>query len=221
MIAAMPEALNQCAGPFGAAYDFYIERPRLMQALGRLLWGADLSWLYASIDSTMAGLEDGATVIDAPCGGGVAFRALRADQDVRYIAADLSPKMLARAGRRAWARSLAQVELVEADMLALPFADGQADVFVSYSGLHMVEGQRRAVQEIARCLKPGGRLVGTTFLREGSRRQRALFGIGHRQGHALPPRAADLQEWLSEAGIEQAELRPRSGFALFGGRKHG
>jgi ubiquinone/menaquinone biosynthesis C-methylase UbiE len=215
----MPEVLNQCAGPFGAAYDFYIERPWLMQGLGRLLWGVDLSWLYTSIDATMAGLEDRATVIDAPCGGGVAFRALRADQDVRYIAADLSPKMLARARRRARARSLDQIELVEADLLALPFADGQADVFISYSGLHMVKDPRRAVQEIARCLKPGGRLVGTTFLREGSRRQRALFGIGHRQGHALPPRATDLQEWLEEAGIEQVELRPRSGFALFGGRK--
>lgn len=215
----MPEALNQCAGPFGAAYDFYIERPRLMQALGRLLWGVDLSWLYASIDSTMADLEDGATVIDSPCGGGVAFRALRADQDVRYIAADLSPKMLARAARRARARSLAQIELVEADMLTLPFADGQADVFISYSGLHMVDEPRQAVQEIARCLRPGGRVVGTTFLREGSRRQRALFRIGHRQGHALPPRAAELESWLHEAGIEQAELRPRAGFALFGGRK--
>ena len=215
----MPEAINQCAGPFGAAYDFYIERPRLMQALGRLLWGVDLSWLYASIDSTMAGLEDGATVIDSPCGGGVAFRALRADQDVRYIAADLSTKMLARARQRARARSLERVELVEADMLALPFADGQADVFLSYSGLHMVDDPRQAVQEIGRCLKPGGKLIGTTFLREGSRRQRALFAIGHRQGHALPPCAAALQGWLEEAGIERVELRPRSGFALFGGRK--
>ncbi len=33
---SMPESLNQCAGPFGAVYDFYIERPWLMQALGRL-----------------------------------------------------------------------------------------------------------------------------------------------------------------------------------------
>jgi ubiquinone/menaquinone biosynthesis C-methylase UbiE len=215
----MSEAINQCAGPFGAAYDFYIERPRLMQTVGRLLWGVDLSWLYASIDATMASLEDGATVIDSPCGGGVAFRALRPDQDVRYIAADLSTKMLARARRRARARSLDRIELVEADMLELPFADGQADVFISYSGLHMVEEPQRAVQEIARCLKPGGRLVGTTFLREGSRRQRALFAIGHRQGHALPPRAVDLQGWLKDAGIERVELRPRAGFALLGGRK--
>jgi ubiquinone/menaquinone biosynthesis C-methylase UbiE len=215
----MSDVANQCAGPFGAAYDFYIERPWLMRALGHLVWGIDLSLLYASIEETVAALGGGATVIDSPCGGGVAFRALRADQDVRYVAADLSAKMLARAARRARARSLTQVELVEADMLALPFADGQADVFISYSGLHMVDAPQQAVQEIGRCLKPGGRLIGTTFLREGTRRQHALFAIGHRQGHALPPRAADLEGWLREAGIEQAELRPRAGFALFGGRK--
>jgi ubiquinone/menaquinone biosynthesis C-methylase UbiE len=210
---------NQCAGPFGAAYDFYIERPWLMRALGRLVWGIDLSALYRSIDTTVARLGGGATVIDVPCGGGVAFRALSADQDVRYIAADLSEKMLARARRRAERRALGQVELVTADMLALPFADGQADVIISYSGLHMLGEPQLAVEELVRCLKPGGELIGTTFLREGSRRQRLLFGIGHRRGHALPPRAHELRRWLEQAGIEQLRLDPQEGFAVFAGRK--
>ena len=126
----MPEALNQCAGPFGAAYDFYIERPRLMQALGRLLWGVDLSSLYASIDATIGrSSKTAATVIDSPCGGGVAFRALRQTKSPLHRGRSLAEDARARA-RRARARSLAQVEFVEADMLALPFADGQADVFI-------------------------------------------------------------------------------------------
>ncbi len=215
----MPEAINQCAGPFGAAYDFYIERPQLMRRLGRLLWGVDVSLLYRSINTTIPQLGGGATILDVPCGGGVALRALAPDQDVRYIAGDLSEKMLARAGRRADARSLRQVELVLADMLALTFGDAQADVFISYSGLHMLDRAERAVHEIARCLKPGGRLVGTTFLREGSRRQRLLFEVGRRQGHALPPRVADLGRWLLEAGFEAVEIRPQRGFAVFEGRK--
>jgi ubiquinone/menaquinone biosynthesis C-methylase UbiE len=215
----MSEAINQCAGPFGVAYDFYIERPWLMRRLGRLLWGVDVSLLYRSIEATIPRLGEGATVLDVPCGGGVALRALRPEQDVRYIAGDLSEKMLARAGRRADARALRQVELVRADMLALPFGDGQADVFISYSGLHMIDRPELAVREIARCLRPGGRLVGTTFLREGSRRQQLLFGVGHRQGHALPPPVADLARWFADAGIEGVEIRPRRGFAVFEGRK--
>jgi SAM-dependent methyltransferase len=217
----MSERLNQCAGPFGAAYDFYIERKRLMQALGRLVWGVDVSPLYASIEATIPDLGGGATILDVPCGGGVALRALRAGQDVRYIAADLSEKMLARTERRARERGLSQVEVVRANMLALPFADGEADVFVSYSGLHMLDEPERAVREIARCLKPGGELVGTTFLLEGSRRQRLLFGLGHRRGHALPPARTALESWLGEAGIEQVRIEPSSGFVMFRGRKRG
>lgn len=51
-----------------------------------------------------------------PCGGGVAFRALAPDQDVRYTAGDLSEKMLARARRRARGRSPNQIEVLAADM---------------------------------------------------------------------------------------------------------
>jgi hypothetical protein len=40
---------NICAGPFGALYDFYIERPWLMQAIGRTVWGIDASVLYDSM----------------------------------------------------------------------------------------------------------------------------------------------------------------------------
>jgi hypothetical protein len=40
---------NACAGPFGSFYDFYIERPRLTQVIGRLFWGIDSSVLYESM----------------------------------------------------------------------------------------------------------------------------------------------------------------------------
>jgi ubiquinone/menaquinone biosynthesis C-methylase UbiE len=212
-------AKNQCAGPFGAAYDFYIERPRLMQAIGRAVWGADLSLLYRSIEQALAGVRPGATVLDVPCGGGLALRALTPETQVRYIAADLSEKMLARARRRAGERGLAQTEFMRADMTELPFADAQADLFLSYSGLHMIDDAARAVGEIARCLRPGGAVVGTTFVREGTRRQRTLFELGRRRGHALPPAREDVRRWLVEAGVERPQIEGLSGFVTFSGRK--
>lgn len=209
---------NVCAGPFGALYDFYIERPRLMQAIGRVVWGIDSSVLYASMEP-IARVPAGATIADVPCGGGVAFRALDPDQDVRYLAADLSPEMLSRAARRAQARSLSQVELLVADMTELPFADGEVDLFLSFSGLHMVPDPQRAVIEIGRCLRPGGELIGTTFLSDASRRARALFGAGSYRGHPLPPRRADLHRWLETAGFEPATIGRQPGFVAFGGRR--
>lgn len=214
----MAASLNQCAGPFGRAYDFYIERERLMRVVGRAVWGVDVSVLYSSM-GRIASADDGATILDVPCGGGVAFRALRPDQDVRYIAADISQAMLERARRRAAKRSLSQVEFALADMLALPFEDGSADLVVSFSGLHMLDEPDVAIAEIARCVRPGGQLVGTTFLLAGSRRQRRLFEIGHRRGHALPPNGRDLRRWLDDSGIEAATITPDRGFAVFAGRK--
>jgi ubiquinone/menaquinone biosynthesis C-methylase UbiE len=209
---------NVCAGPFGALYDFYIERPWLMRAIGRALWGIDASVLYTSMDP-ITQVAEGATILDVPCGGGVAFRALRPTQDVRYVAADLSEKMLARARRRASARGLSQVEFLAADMTALPFADGEADLFLSYSGLHMVDDPERAVREIGRCLKPGGHLLGTTFLAGGSWRSRALLWLGSRSGHPLPPCREDLRKWLISAGIADPTIGSQQGFAVFSGRK--
>lgn len=211
---------NVCAGPFGTAYDFYIERPWLMRIIGRAIWGIDASVLYASLGS-IGTLDPGSTILDAPCGGGVAFRALSPDQDIRYLAVDLCPKMLKRAERRARMRSLQQVEFLAADMTALPLADAEADLFLSYSGLHMVDDAEGAVREIGRCLKPGGQVVGTSFFSDGSRRARKLFEIGSRTGHPLPPRREDVRRWLAAAGFSELRIGPQLGFAAFSARKGG
>jgi 2-polyprenyl-3-methyl-5-hydroxy-6-metoxy-1,4-benzoquinol methylase len=64
-----------------------------MLPVARLVWGIDIAPLYPTMDA-IGERNHGATIIDVPCGGGVAFRALRADQDVRYIAGDLLEQML-------------------------------------------------------------------------------------------------------------------------------
>jgi ubiquinone/menaquinone biosynthesis C-methylase UbiE len=215
---AVSPAVNPCAGPFGAIYDFYIERPWLMGLLGRVVWGIDPSPLYENLDAA-ASIDNGATILDVPCGGGIALRKLRPDQKVRYVAVDISEGMLERAARRAEAQGLNQVEFRRADMLALPFEDNTADVVLSFSGLHMVDDPERAVSELTRCLKPGGELIGTTFLREGSHRQRKIFEAGHRKGHAMPPPVDALQSWLEAGGIEHPAIEPRAGFAVFRGTR--
>jgi SAM-dependent methyltransferase len=211
--------LNICAGPFGSLYDFYIERPWLTRAIGRTLWGIDTSVLYDSMGLLAEEMGGGCTVLDVPCGGGVAFRALHRECDVRYVAIDIDEKMLARARKRARRRGLSQVEFLTGDMLALPLGDGEADLVLCYSGLHMVSDPERAVGELARCLKPGGHLMGTTFLAGGTRRTRALLGISARRGHPRPPAREDLLRWLTGAGIADAQAGPQAGFAAFGGHR--
>lgn len=78
---------------------------------------------------------------------------------------------------------------------------------------------RRCVPEIARCLKPGGRLIGTAFFSDVSRRARTLFEIGARRGHPLPPGRHDLLRWLTDAGLSDPMIGPQQGFAAFSARK--
>lgn len=173
--------------------------------------------MYASM-AALRTLPPGTTVVDVPSGGGVALRELAPGQDVRFIAVDLSPTMLRRLERKAAQRGLARVETIEADMRSLPLPDASADVVCSYSGLHMIDDPEHAIAEIARVLKPGGRLLGSSFVDAGARRKRWLFHAGARRGHAIPPRdAATLRRLLEDAGLEDVEVAG-DGFVVFRAR---
>jgi ubiquinone/menaquinone biosynthesis C-methylase UbiE len=201
------------ASPFGAVYDFYIQREPLARLVAGLVWHSDVRPFYASMASVSA-IPDGGTIADAPCGSGVALRALREGQRVRYLGYDLSPEMLRRARRRAEQRRLDQVELIEADVASLPLDDGSVDLFLSYFGLHCLPDPAAAVREAARCLRPGGRLVGSTIVR-GTRpldRVRVRPGAGAYGPVGTP---SDLSQWLTQAGMARVALDVRGVFAYF------
>ena len=65
---------------------------------------------------------------------------------VRYVAADLSPVMLARARGQAERRGLTQVEFVAADVESLPFGDAEFDLCVTYNSLHCFPTPRPLLQ---------------------------------------------------------------------------
>jgi ubiquinone/menaquinone biosynthesis C-methylase UbiE len=202
------------AGALGAAYSAYMERPGLSRVIGGLVWGGDTRDYYASM-AAVGEVPAGGTVVDCPCGAGPALRALRPGVGVRYVAADLSPAMLRRARERAAARGLDEIEFLQADATALPLSDGSADLFLSYWGLHCFTNPRAAVAEAGRVLKPGGRLVGTCFLRgRDSLRQRLLIRpeVG---AFGRVPTQPEVERWLEEAGLELADARRSGPYLLF------
>lgn len=207
----MAQERNVCAGPFGAVYDFYIERPRLARLVLGAMWGVDPRPFYRSL-SQVAELPDGATVLDVPCGGGVALRGLRPGQGVHWFGFDIEPAMLDRTRRRAANYPNAEVRLIEGDMYRLAFEDATADLCLSYGGLHCVERPQAALAEMARCLRPGGRLLGSTFLAQGSRRQRLLL---RNDDFGSTGSARDLQGWLHDAGLTDVSVDRDDGLAVF------
>ena len=204
-------------GVFGSVYGAYIRRERLARLIAWVLWGSDTRPFYASM-AAIGQVPDGGTIVDAPCGSGVAFRALRPPQRVRYLGFDISPRMLQQARRHADRLGLHQVELAQADAESLPLEDASADLFLSYFGLHCFPHPGAAVREAARSLRPGGRLVGSTIVLGDRRldRLRVRPGAG-----AFGPvgSEADLEGWLSDAGLANVEIDRRGVFAVFSGSK--
>jgi hypothetical protein len=67
-------------------YDWAVEHEHVAGVLGRLIWGTDTSAFYRDI-AHLSDKPAGTKVLDIPCGGGVAFRGLRPQQELDYVAA--------------------------------------------------------------------------------------------------------------------------------------
>lgn len=201
--------------PWAAFYDFVIEHEPVARAGWWVAMGSDVRLLYDAA-SEVGRLPDGATVLDVPCGGGVALRGLRPQQEVRYLAADISPAMLARTAANATARGLPGVRRVQTDVARLPLPDGSVDLCVSFTGLHCFPDPEAAVHELARVLRPGGVLTGSVFLNDTGRRYDVVRRLGRASG--LLGRSADREElaqWLRTAGFGEIGLRTSGALVYF------
>ncbi|MBI3855910.1 MAG: methyltransferase domain-containing protein [Planctomycetes bacterium] len=100
-----------------------------------------------------AGPLRGLRVLDAGCGSGRLCRRL-ADRGAIVSGVDVCGNLLRRS------RDLVpEAELLQADVRTLPFGEGRFDLATSLLVLHYLEDPERALQEIARVLRPRGRLL--------------------------------------------------------------
>ena len=205
---------------WGRFYDWTVEHPQAGGALWKAGIGSDLQRLYAA--ATEIGRQPaGSSVLDVPTGGGVALRGLRPGQGIRYVAADISQAMLDRTMVVARERHVvAQVEPVLADVGSLPFADGEFDLVVSFTGLHCFPDPHLAVQEMTRVLHPGGVLTGSAVLNDTGLRYAPVRRVGRLAGLLGPgARTTEVRAWLAEAGLEEVTLELSGAIGYFRGRK--
>jgi SAM-dependent methyltransferase len=108
-----------------------------------------------------AGPAPGERVLDVGCGTGAVARvaARRVGSGGSVAGADPNAGMLAEARARAAASGLDAVDWRQAPAEALPFADAAFDVVLCQQGLQFMPDPAAALADMARVLKPGGRLA--------------------------------------------------------------
>jgi SAM-dependent methyltransferase len=116
-------------------------------------------WLFARLE-----LAPGARVLEVGCGTGNLWRenAERMPPGVSLTLTDLSPGMLDEARKRL-AGLAPQPELRVADVQSLPFPQASFDAAIASYMLYHVPDRGRALRELARVLRPGGRLLVATY----------------------------------------------------------
>ena len=188
-----------------------------------MTFGNDALWRAATTRAVAP--RRGERILDLGAGTASSSASLAAS-GADVVAADFSPGMLAEGRRRHG--HLPNLSFVEADATDLPFADGEFDaVTMSYS-LRNVHDPKKALAELFRVTKPGGRLVVNEF----STPPRPLFRRLYRfyNAHVLPkvarlagtnaeaydylnesirdwPDQATLAAWIREAGWTEVAHR--------------
>src|ERR671910_759570 len=157
--------------------------------------------LYVTGDRLVRIVEMGAgdVVLDVACGTGNATLPA-ATAGAKVIGLDLTPELLATAAKRA-ADAGYEIDWREGDAEALPFDDDSFDVVLSSFGAMFAPRHEVVADELARVLRPGGRLAMANWLPDGAI---AVFWGGV---VVFPPQMPDFVDppllWGDEAHVRE------------------
>ncbi len=142
----------------------------------------------------------GLRVADVGTGTGVLALEL-AEAGLEVIAVDHSSAMLDAARRKIDEQAATGLELRQGDAAALPLVDGEVDAAFAHMVLQYLASPHEALAEMARIVRPGGRVVVIDFVRHDREWMREELGV---QWLGFPP--DEIRGALAEAGLSDVRL---------------
>lgn len=167
--------------------------------------------------AALAALKPGEVVLDLGSGGGfdVFIAGRKVGASGRAIGVDMTPEMLAKARKNiAFYREQTKLENVEfrlGEIEHLPVADNSVDAIISNCVINLSPDKPQVWREMARVLKPGGRVAVSDMAllkplpAEVLKLVEALVGCV--AGAAL---ASETERWAREAGLTDIVLKPKA-----------
>jgi SAM-dependent methyltransferase len=169
--------------------------------------------------AALAALKPGEVVLDLGSGGGfdVFIAGRKVGAGGRVIGVDMTPEMLAKARRNvAFYRDQTRLDNVEfrlGEIEHLPVADNSVDAIISNCVINLSPDKAQVWREMARVLKPGGRVAVSDMALlkplppEVLRMVEALVGCV--AGAAL---VSDIGQWARAAGLTDIVLKPKADY---------
>lgn len=202
-------ALESCCGDdgrvlFGSLLYALEDRRTLPDA-------ALLASLGCGVPLAVAELQPGETVLDLGSGGGidVLLSARRVGESGLAIGVDMTDEMLDLAAANAREAGVANVEFRKGTIEALPIGDAEVDVIISNCVINLAADKGAVFAEIARVLRPGGRMgvsdiVADDSLSPAERAERGSY-VGCIAG-ALS--YTEFRDGLAAAGLVNVAIEP-------------
>ena len=192
--------------------------------LNQAMWGTTkfIPLLFELLESVASDCEPG-YFLDIPVGTGV-FTAgeYSLQPNLDFIAADYNRGMLESALEKVRAEDFGNVMLVRTDVGSLPFADASFSGILTMNGLDAFPDKPKALDEMARVLKPNGKLAGSMYARGERLMTDMVMGrVGAALGYVTRQVLTEdeLLAGLEARGISRIVTRKVKSVIFFSGRK--